>query len=104
MVRSPYEEGRIAVFMKLGIATQSITKKPSTSEMENPVDNGDDNLPAGTLARTLAAVDEEPELFTTAKGEGSTEERMNRQTTWTEPNSIPFDNATGPSPIIPGSF
>ena len=105
MLRTPYEEGRAFIFMKLGVATQSVSRKSSTSEMENPIDNQDDHLPAGTLARTLAAVDDEPEHFSESQSsDGSVEDRMNRKTTWTEPSSIPVSAGTGPSPITPGSF
>lgn len=104
MAHPAYEQGRLAVLVKLGVAPQGVTKNPTTSEMDNPINNQDDELPAGMLARALANVEGPGKRDPKSEGEDSIENRLNRNVTWTEPSQIPFEYATGPSPIMPGSF
>jgi hypothetical protein len=104
MALSPYDAGRLSVFVKLGVSGQVITKKPSTSEMETPVENQDDHMPAGALAQALSGVESDEMNNPKAQGDGSIEERLNRKVTWTEPTQVPFEYATGPSPIMPGNY
>jgi len=104
MAHSAYDKGRLAIFEKLGVAPQGVTKKPTTSEMDTPVENDDKNMPAGALARMLASVDNPDKRDPKSEGEDSIEDRLNRNVTWTEPSQIPYEFASGPSPIMPGNF
>lgn len=104
MAHPAYERGRLDILIKLGVATNVVTEKPSISEMDNPVKNQDDKLPAGMLARVLANVEDPKKRDSKSEGEDSIEDRLNRNVTWTEPSQVPFEFATGPSPIMPGNF
>lgn len=104
MVHSAFDRGRFNMLIKLGVASPGVSKEPSISEMDNPVDNQDDELPAGMLARALSKVENPPKRNLKSEGEDSIEDRLNRNVTWTEPSQIPYEFATGPSPIMPGNF
>jgi len=106
LMRRIKEAGRAAMLKKLGVdKSKFVGKKPSNTELETPMDVEDEGLPAGQLARALSDIPTAAGRENRdAQGTDDVEGRLNRTTTWTEPDHIPIDYAQGPSPVMPGKF
>lgn len=96
---SPYELGRTAALHKFGVAP----KLPRMSESQLPLETEDQNTPIGMLTGILNEMPEPVSSRTrTADGNDSVEDRLNRQTSWSSPFTIPTNAAEGPSPVWAG--
>ncbi|RKY27480.1 MAG: hypothetical protein DRP83_02295 [Planctomycetota bacterium] len=73
-------------------------KRLSTSEAQQPLDVGDQGMPASDLAQVLSGVTV-PQRTEGDKGEDNVEDRLNRKTVWGPKEEISHEVASGPSPI-----
>lgn len=100
-----YRTGRWVVFTKLGIAPILDPKKIntlSTSEENNPLETQDENTPIGRLVQSLGQIPSQ-ELHnkeTASKRHQTAEERLNRETSWDSPVTIPSHFMDGPTPLV----
>jgi len=100
--------GYATALEKLGMSNASTSgqagKNVSHSMSTNPLEMGDENLPAGQLASALSQL-QEPSQTTNMKNEESAEDRLNRDISWSEPVTMPTDSGRqGASAVIPGAF
>lgn len=98
-----YGQGYRDALTKLGVATATVGRQPSTSEQQLPLNPQDDQTPAGQLAGAMSQLDDPQQVVQVSGPDSSNpEQRLNRQTTWSSPHMIPSDTASGASPIQPG--
>jgi hypothetical protein len=100
--------GYATALEKLGVGNSGTSgqsgKNVSHSMSTNPLEMGDENLPAGQLASALSQL-QEPSQTTNMKNEESAEDRLNRDISWSEPVTMPTDSGRqGASAVIPGAF
>jgi hypothetical protein len=98
---TPYVLGKIAALQKFGL--ESISKPLTRGESQLPLETEDQGTPIGMLTDALNGL---PEPLGThgrsADGNDSVEDRLNRQTSWSSPFTIPINAAEGPSPVWSG--
>ncbi len=97
-VLTAYERGRQDVFIKLGVAR--IEKRPNTAESRRPLEEEDQGMPASELAKMLGSIDAPIRGKVDQKPGTSVEARLNKKTTWDAGVDLPYDTATGPSPVL----
>ena len=109
MAKTAYETGYSSVLQKLGVAESpgamqgGVQKTPSTSENLEPLDEQDENLPAGQLARALSQLEIPGGRDDSDRNRNLADDRMNKPTNWSTPVSVPYSYGSGPAPIISGS-
>jgi len=99
-----HEDGYTAALAKLGMTTTRQTPAPSPSETGDPLEMGDEHMPAGELAKSLALMDT-PDYGARRSGKGSAntpENRLNRDVQWSSAQDVPNDYMTGATTMIPG--
>jgi hypothetical protein len=98
---TPYEMGKLAALQKFGL--DAVSKPLTRSEAQLPLETEDSQTPVGLLAGALRQL---PEPISKSQrstdGNDSVEDRLNRQTSWSSPFTIPLNAAEGPSPIWSG--
>jgi hypothetical protein len=98
---TPYEMGKLAAIQKFGL--DAVSKPLTRSEAQLPLETEDAQTPVGLLA---GALNQLPEPIgkhqRSTDGNDSVEDRLNRQTSWSSPFTIPLNAAEGPSPIWSG--
>ena len=96
-----YTEGYNAMLTKLGFNTASTAL--GTSEQGKPLHVGDDDLPAGLLAKALTELPSPPRRDELQKKKRRSYFDLMRTSdadvSWSSPESIPASMATGPSPV-----
>lgn len=97
---TPYMLGKLAALGKFGV--DAIGKRPTMSESQLPLETEDQNTPIGMLTAALNDLPDPPGGSRTADGNDSVEDRLNRQTSWSSPFTIPINAAEGPSPVWSG--
>ena len=90
-------QGYYATLEKLGVLNTHLAKRFSK------IDNQDGSLPAGLLATELEKLEEPPKRKNLG-GYSTVEQRLNRETEWSDPIEVTEHMATGASPYIPGAF
>ena len=96
-----YYNGYQDALEKIGIDRSTM----STGDRRQPLETGDDQLPAGQLAAMLGGIgDGGAALATKSQGDGGqhVEERLNRDTTWDNSVEIPSHYMLGSTTGIPG--
>jgi hypothetical protein len=98
---TPYVLGKLAALQKFGV--DAISKPQTVGESQLPLETEDQDTPIGMLTNALKELPE-PMSRTrrTADGNDSVEDRLNRQTSWSSPFTIPTNAAEGPSPVWSG--
>jgi hypothetical protein len=87
------------VLTKIGMDSHPSSVPLLSQRSRLKVENQDDKIPAGTLARFLAEMPEPEKREDTAKSQGNTaESRLNRKVTWDTVTELP--SSTSGSPII----
>lgn len=99
---SVFWEGFDAALQKLG-ATKKVKsllkqKRLSTSEAQQPLETGDEQMPVGVLAGALEGL-RVPRRTGKNDANDSVEHRLNRATVWGPKEDISQETASGPSPI-----
>jgi DNA primase len=98
---TPYNLGKLAALNKFGVGTDQAPV--SVSEAQLPLDTKDQNTPVGLLTNALQEIsDPMGKDRRSSDGNDSVEDRLNRQTSWSSPFTIPLNAASGPSPVWPG--
>jgi DNA primase len=97
---TPYVMGKVAALHKFGLAPG---KTPSRGESQLPLETEDQDSAVGLLTNALNDLPS-PLLpgGRSADGNDSVEDRLNRQTSWSSPFTIPTNAAEGPSPVWSG--
>lgn len=102
-----YRHGYRDALVKFGLLKVA---KPmeAVSEGSQPLETGDDRMPAGLLAGVISQIDEENPTEGRRDRESPamsrSERRLNRDVTWTGSEAIPQWYMSGASPILPGRF
>jgi hypothetical protein len=95
-------QGFDETLQKLGASKQVKSmikqKRMSTSEAQQPLETGDDGMPAAELAQVLGMMSV-PRRERADQGEDNVEQRLNRKTVWGPKEEISHETASGPSPI-----
>lgn len=104
-MKTAKEIGFTDALKKLGVARNDIMTSPSRTETQQPLDFGDTQLPAGTLASMMAQLD--TRMIDKKRKPNQSEkidDRLNRETTWSSPADIPSDYMVGATTGISGAF
>lgn len=104
---SQYQHGFYDALQRLGILKIAKSME-EVSEGSQPLSMGDEKMPAGLLAEAIGQIDSENP---TEGRKGSnppamsrSEQRLNRDVTWTGSEAIPQRFMDGAAPILPGRF
>jgi hypothetical protein len=98
---TPYVLGKLAALQKFGV--DAISKPQTVGESQLPLETEDQETPIGMLTNALKELPEPmSRARRTANGNDSVEDRLNRQTSWSSPFTIPTNAAEGPSPVWSG--
>lgn len=99
---TPYARGQVQAFKKLGMDVAP-TGQPSHSATHLPLESNDADTPISQLTGMLNSLPRPVGANSrSADGHDSVEDRLNRQTSFTSPMTIPLNAAEGPSPIWSG--
>lgn len=98
---TPYMAGKLAALQKFGVDTGPRSSNTSGSQL--PLETEDQNTPIGMLTNALNELPvPEGAGRRSADGNDTVEDRLNRQTSWSSPFTIPTNAAEGPSPVWSG--
>ena len=98
-----FHAGFESIITKLGLSNPSgkVMQQLSTSEGSTPLEANDEHATAGQLAAALSQIpDEESRTRTSRLRHQSAEDRMNRNTGWDSPTTIPSHFMDGPTPLV----
>ena len=98
-MRGIFSKGYFDTLQKLGVA-KGVMPKPSTGEMQQPLEVDDDGTPANNLASLLSAMPTEDFNVGTNVRHQSAEDRLNRDVSWSSPTDIPTGMMDGPTPWV----
>lgn len=102
---SAYERGRQDMLRKLGASKTHVQGPATNTEVSQPLDSQDENVPAGQLAGALSQMETPVSRdASTSQDDTGVEGRLNRSTQWGSPDTIPLEFTQGSSTIIPGAF
>lgn len=100
-----FHAGFADILTKLGLASGKapgkVMQQLSTSEGATPLEVNDEHATAGQLAAALSQIpDEESRTRTNRHRHQSAEDRMNRNTGWDSPTTVPSHFMDGPTPLV----